>query len=207
MSQIRDTLCSRVAKLHLAPSQNLSNGLRHERLRMLEKVGTAILWKPTRIITDTKEHHTLRLEGQFEDCGESEEQAVLLVGEFRRMKVSISNWDKLLTTRRTSNLQRVCQALIPYRLKSVVFKASVGRARCGALFNLRDVLEQRVKLRYTQPQFRIVICVDATAFWTTSATRGNVYIALADSTGNTERLSLWSTWFAFDGLHDANNCA
>ena len=40
------------------------------------------------------------------------------------------------------------QALIPYRSKPVVFKPSVGRAHCRALFNLRDVVEQRVKLHY-----------------------------------------------------------
>ena len=70
---------------------------------------------------------------------------------------------------------------IPYWLKPVVFKPSVGRARRGALFNLRDIVEQRVKLHYMQqPQgcvptkFCIVICVDATPFWMVSATRGDV---------------------------------
>ena len=56
LSDILDTLCSSVAKLHLAQ-------WRHERLRMLEKAATAILREHTKIITDTKGHHTLRLEG------------------------------------------------------------------------------------------------------------------------------------------------
>ena len=93
------------------------------------------------------------------------------MGQFRRMKISVRNLDKLPRTRRRATLRRVCQALIPYRSKPVVFKPSVGQARCGALFNLRDVVEQRVKLHYMQqpqgrvpPKFRIVICVDATPF-------------------------------------------
>ena len=211
LSEILDTLCSSVAKLHLAPNRTLSNRWRHERLRMLEKAATAILREPTRIITDTKGHHTLRLEGQFEDCDESEEEAVLLVGQFRKMKRSVLNLDKLLRTCRRATLRRVRQALIPYRSKPVVFKPSVGRARCGALFNLRDVAEQRVKLHYMQqpqgrvpPKFPIVFCVDATPFWKASATRGDVYIDLADSTRNAGRPSLWSTWFTFDGSDNAD---
>ena len=137
LSEILDTLCSSVAKLHLAPRRTLSNRWRHERLGMLENAATAILRKPTRIITDTKGHHTLRLDGQLEDCDESEEEAVLLVGRFSRMKISVRNLDKLPRTCRRSTLRRVRQALIPYRLKPVVFKPGVGRALCGALFNLR----------------------------------------------------------------------
>ena len=95
--------------------------------------------EPTRIITDTKGHDTVRLEGQFEDCDESEEEAVLLVGQFRRIKFSVRNLDKLPRTCRRATLHRGRQALIPYRSKPVVFKPNVGRARCGALFNLRDV--------------------------------------------------------------------
>ena len=170
LSDILDTLSSSVAKLHLAPSRILSNRWLHGRFRMPEKATTAILRDPTKIITAHKGHHTLRLEGQFEDC-ESEEEAVLLVGQFRRMKISVRNLDKVPRTCRRATLRRVRQALIPYRSKPVVFKHSVGRARCGALFHLRDVVEQRVKLhRMQQPQgrefvkFRIVICVDATPF-------------------------------------------
>ena len=59
---------------------------------MLKKAATAILRGPTKIITDTKGHHTVRLEGQFEDCDESEEEAVLLVGQFRRMKILSAIW-------------------------------------------------------------------------------------------------------------------
>ena len=210
-SDILDTVCSSVANLHLAPSRTLSNRWRHERSRMLEKAATAILREPTKIITDTKGHHTLRLEGQFEDCDESEEEADLLVGGFRRMKISVRNLDKLLRTCSRATLRRVRQALIPYRSKPVVFKPIVGRARCGALFNLRDVVEQRVKLHYMQqpqgrvpPKFRIVICVDATPFWKASATRGDVCINLADSTRSAGRPSLWSTWFTLDGSDDAD---
>ena len=54
-----------------------------------------------------------------------------------------------------------------------------------------------MKLHYMQqpqgripPKFRIVICVDATPFWKASATRGDVYIDLADSTRNAGRPSL-----------------
>ena len=156
LSEILDTLCSGVAKLHLAPSRTLSNPWRHERLRMLEKAATAILQEPTRIITKTKGHHALRLEGQFEHCDESEEEAVLLEGQFRRMKISVRNLDKLPRTYGRATLRRVRQALIPYRSKPVVFKLSVGQAFCGALFNLRDVVEQRVKLHYMQqPQGRV----------------------------------------------------
>ena len=93
----------------------------------------------------------------------------------------------------------------------MVFKPSVGRGPCGALFNLRDVVEQHVKLHYMQqpqgrvpPKFRIVICVDTTPFWKASATRGDVYIDLADSTRGAGRPSLWSTWFTFDGSDDAD---
>ena len=204
LSDILDTLCSSVAKLHLAPSRTLSNRWRHERLRMLEK-------EPTKIITDNKGHHTLRPEGQFEDSDESEEEAVLLVGHFRRMTISVRNLDKVPRTCRRATLRPVRQALIPSRSKPVVFEPSVGRARCGALFNLRDVVEQRVKLHYMQhpqgripPKFRIVICVDATPFWKASATRGDVYIDLADSTHSAGRPNLWSTWFTFDGPDDAD---
>ena len=98
LPDILDTLCSSAAKLHLALSPTLSNRWRHERLRMLEKAATAILREPTKIITDTKAHHTLRLEGQFEDCDESEEEAVLLVGQFRRMTISVRNLEKLPRT-------------------------------------------------------------------------------------------------------------
>ena len=103
------------------------------------------------------------------------------------------------------------QALIPYGAKPVVFKPGVGRAHCGALFNLRDVVEQRVKLHYMQqpqgrvpPKFRIVICVEATPFRTASALRGDVYIDLADSTHSAGRPSLCTTWFAFNGSDDAH---
>ena len=98
---------------------------------MLEKAATAILREPTKIITYTKGHHTLRLEGQFEDCDKSEEEAFLLVGQFRRMKISVRNLDKLQRTCSTATIRRVRQALIPYRSKPVVLKPSVGRARCG----------------------------------------------------------------------------
>ena len=111
------------------------------------------------------------------------------------------------------------QALIPYQSKPVVFKPSVGGARCGAFFNVRDVVEQRVKLHYMQqphgrvpPKFRIAICVDATPFWKASAKCGDVYIDLADSTRSAGRPSLWSTWLfdgldgsTFDGLGDADS--
>ena len=42
---------------------------------MLEKAATAFLREPTRIITEIKGHYTLRLDGQFEECDESEEEA------------------------------------------------------------------------------------------------------------------------------------
>ena len=94
-----------------------------------------------------------------------------VVGRFGRMKISVRNLEKLPRTCRRATLRRVRPAFIPYRSKPVVFKPSVGRARCGALFNLRDVVEQRVKLHYMQqPQgrvplkFPIVIRVDATPF-------------------------------------------
>ena len=177
---------------------------------MLEKAATAIVREPTKIITDTKGHHTLRLEGQLEDCNESEEEAVSLVGQFPMMKISARNLDKLPRTCRRATLRRVRQDLILYQSKAVVFKPSVGRARCGALFNIRDVVEQRVKLHYMRqpqgrvpPKFRIVICVDATPFWKASATRGNVYIDLTDSASSAGRPSLWCTWFTFVGSHDA----
>ena len=118
---------------------------------MLENPATAILREGTKIITDTKGHHTLRLEGHFEDCDESEEEGVLLVGQFRRMKISVRNLDQPPRTCRKATLQRVRQALIPYRSKPVVFKPSVGGARCAALFNLRDVVEQRVKATTPRP--------------------------------------------------------
>ena len=55
-----------------------------------------------------------------------------------------------------TTLRRVGEALIPYRSKPVVFKSSVGRARCGALFNLWEVVGHRVELHYTQqPQSRV----------------------------------------------------
>ena len=80
LSDILDSPCSSVAKLLLAPSRTLSKRWRHERLRMAEKAATAIPREPTRIVTDTKGHHALRLEGQLEDCNKSEEEAVLWVG-------------------------------------------------------------------------------------------------------------------------------
>ena len=124
------------------------------------------------------------------------------------MRISVRNSDKLPRTCRRATLQRACQALIPYRSKPVVFKPSLGRARCGALFNRRDVVEQRVKLHYMQqPQGRVppksFVC-DATPFWKASATRGDVYIDLADSTRSAGRPSLWSTWFTFDESDDAD---
>ena len=177
---------------------------------MLEKAATAILREHNKIITDTKEHHTLRLEGQLKDCDESAEEALLLVAPFRRMKISVRNLDKLPRTCRRATLRRVRQALIPYRSRPVVFKPSVGQARCGALFNLRDMVEQHVKLHYMQqprgrvpPKFRIVICVDATPFGTASATCGDVYINLADSTCSVGWPSLWCTWFTLDGSDGA----
>ena len=85
-----------------------------------------------------------------------------------------------------------------------MFRASLGRACCGALFNLGDVVGQGVKLHYTQqPQgripstFHIVICLDATSFCKARATRED---DLADSTHSAGRHSLW---FAFDGPDDA----
>ena len=105
MFEILDTLCSSVAKLHLAPGRTLSNRWLDERLRTLEKAATAILREPTRFITDTKGHHALRLEGQFEDYDEGEEEAVFLVVWFRRMKISVRNLDKIPRTCRRSTLR------------------------------------------------------------------------------------------------------
>ena len=177
---------------------------------MFEKVAMAILQEPTKIITDTKGHHSLRLVGRFQDCDESEEEAVLFVGQFGRMKISVHNLDKLPRTCRRATLRRACEALAPYQSKLVVFKPSVGRAGCGSRSNLRDVVKQ-LKLHYINqpqgrvpPKFRILICVDATPFGKASATRGDVYIALADSTHIAGRPSLWSTWFTFDGSNDAD---
>ena len=83
-----------MARLRLARSWTLSHRWRHERLSILEKAATAILREPTGILTDTKGHHILRLDRRFEDYDESEEEAVLLVGKFRRMKISAcrSEW-------------------------------------------------------------------------------------------------------------------
>ena len=58
------------------------------------KAAAAILREPIRIITDTKGHHTLQQDDQFEDCDENEEEVVLLVGQFRRMKITVRNLDK-----------------------------------------------------------------------------------------------------------------
>ena len=80
LARIIENLCSSVAKLHLAPSRPLSNPWLNERLHMLEKAATVVLLEPRRITTNTKGHHTLRPEGQLEDCDESEEEAILLVG-------------------------------------------------------------------------------------------------------------------------------
>ena len=89
VSEILDTVCSSVAKLHFAPRRTFSSRWRHARLRMLEKAAMAFLREPTGIITDTKVHHTLQLEAQFEECDESEEEAVVLVGQFRMMRISV----------------------------------------------------------------------------------------------------------------------
>ena len=216
LSEILDTLCSSVAKLHLVHVVHLvglcpTDGAMSASLCWRKPLYTAILGEPTKIITGTKGHHTLRLEGQFEDCDESEAKAALLVGQFRRNKISVHHLDKLPRTCRRAILRRVHQALIPYRLEPVVFKPSLGQARCGGLFNLRDVVEQRVKLHYMQqphcrvpPKFCIVICVDATPFWKASATHGDVYIDLADSTRSVGGPTSWSTWFTFDGSDDAD---
>ena len=135
----------------LLGSETLSNQWRHERLCMLEKTTTGMLRDYTGLIIDTKGHH-----GSFEDCDDSKEEAVLLVGQCRKMKLSVCNLDKLPTTCRRTALRPVRQGLIPYWSKPVVFKPSVGQARCRALFNLRDMVGQRVKLHYTQqPQGRV----------------------------------------------------
>ena len=126
LSHILDTLCSSVAKLHLAPSRTWSNQWCHERLRMLEKAATAILRTPTKIITDTKRHHTLRLEGQFEDCDDSEEEAVLLVGQFRRMKIAVRNLDKLPRTCRRATLRRVRPHPLPVEAGGVEAQCGTG---------------------------------------------------------------------------------
>ena len=133
------------------------------------------------------------------------------MGEFRRMKFSVRNLHKIPRTCRRSNLRRVHQALIPCRSKPVVLKPSVGQARCGALFSLRDMVGQRVKLHYTRqpqgrvpPKFCLVIGVDATAFWKASATRGDVYIDLIHSTNSAGRPNLPVTCFTFDGSDDVD---
>ena len=93
----------------------------------------------------------------------------------------------------------------------MVFKPSVERARCGALFSLQNVVKQCAKLDYMQqpqgrvpPKFLVVICVDAAPFWKAIATHGDVYIDLADSTRSAGRPSLWSTWFEFAGSDDGD---
>ena len=79
---------------------------------MLERPATAILCEPVRIITDTKARYTLPLDGQLEDFDESEEEAVLFVGPFRRMKIYVRNLDKLSRTCGRSTVRRVVQAPI-----------------------------------------------------------------------------------------------
>ena len=130
VSKILDTLCSSVAKLHLAPSWTLSNRWRHEGLRMLQEAASAILREPTKIISDTKGHHALRLEGHFEDRDESAKKAVLLVGHFCGMKISLRNLDNRPRTCRRAILRRVHQALVHYRSKPLVFKPSSTSCTC-----------------------------------------------------------------------------
>ena len=95
-SQKVDIRCCPFTKLHLAPGPTLSNRCRHECSRMLQTAARAIVREPTQIITDTK--------GQFEDCGESEEEALLLVAHFRRMKISVRNLNELPRICRRSTL-------------------------------------------------------------------------------------------------------
>ena len=81
----------------------------------------------------------------------------------------------------------------------MLFKPSVGRACRRALFNLQEVVEQRLKLQYKgnterhiPPKFNILICADATPFWKASATRGDVYVDLPGSTWWVGRPSSWT---------------
>ena len=126
------------------------------------------------------------------------------------MKISVRNLDKLPRTCRRATLRRVRQALIPYGSKPVVFKPSVGWARCGALFNLRDVVEQRVNLHScNNPKAAYLRSFVLSFVWMPplfgrQVACGDMYIDLADSTRSAGRPSLWSTWFTFDGLDDAD---
>ena len=64
--------------------------------------------------------------------------------------------------------------------------------------NLHYTLQPRGRV---PPKFGIVICVDANPFWKASATRGDMYIDLEDSTKSAGRPSLR---FTFDGSDDAD---
>ena len=90
-----------------------------------------------------------------------------------------------------STLRQVRQALVPCQLKVVVFKPRVPRARCVALFNVRGMVGQRLKLHYSQQSkaayFQIFVLSFGWMpfpFWKASATCGDVYIEFADRGGS-----------------------
>ena len=107
-------------------------------------------------------------------------------------------------------LRRVRDELTPYRAQTVLVQPDGGRTRHAAVFHLVDILESRVAataarapLRFDGTPCRVLIAVDATPVWQTSATRADVWLGLAGMPLNTCDPAAWSTWFVLDGGDNA----
>ena len=81
-----------------------------------------------------------------------------------------------------------------------------GRRRLAAVAPLLDVLnvqrqleERKHPLHLAGSQVQVIICVDATCLWQSSATRGDVFLMVPRGHRHPWQPRNWSTWFVLDG--------
>ena len=181
--------------------------------RALQQVAAAILGQSAKMKKDKKDGtRTIVIPGldaTMDD--ESEEEAAGLLYQFRSMKVSVRNLYGLRRRCRRTTLDRVRRQLTPYAPYHITFQPGLGRERCGSVVNLTDLVNTRIRLalaekqlQITTPALRVIISVDATSLWRTSATRCDVYVDLYADKAKAGLPGSWSTWFVFDGADDAD---
>lgn len=211
MEKAIDALARAVGALHLEPASKLQTKRRNERLRRAEEAVSIILAEPHELIVDTRGRYILRNKGNtgaYED--DSDAEAMEILDHFRRAKISTRSMLMLPRACRRKTLRRMQRTHIPYKPRVIVFQPGLGRARAGAVVKLRDLVEARValaelgtELQLTKSKMWILLAVDATPFWRTSATRGDAYVDLYAQKGYVGIPARWSTWFVFDGADDA----
>jgi hypothetical protein len=180
---------------------------------VLQQATAAIVKQTVKLKKDKKDGTTTivlpGLNATLDD--ESEEEAAGLLYHFRAMKISVRNLYGLRRRCRRATLDMVRRQLTPYVPRHITFQPGLGRERCGSVVELADLVATRIRLavaqrrlQITTPALRVIVSVDATSLWRTSATRCDVYVDVYADKSKAGLPENWATWFVFDGGDDAD---